>query len=169
MDILGMRALREVEGLEKYTSYFVDVSGDVWSTQCKRLRKLSPGKSRKQAPYLFVYLINEEGEKRKWWVHHLVAMAFLGAPKEGEEINHINRNGLDNRLSNLEWCSRGDNMAHCTTTKGASLDSVVKEKAKSLHAKLNRMGYNLPDLHSFVNAILEGELDRLDREFTGKN
>lgn len=169
MDVLGMRALKDVEGLEEYSSYFVDVSGNVWSTKCKRLRKLSPGKNRKQAPYLFVYLLNERGEKKKWWVHQLVARAFLGPPKEGEEVNHINRNGLDNRLTNLEWCSREENVAHCAATKGASLDSTVKEKAKSLHSKLCRMGHDLPDLHCFVNAILEGELDRLGRELYGQN
>lgn len=51
------------------------------------------------------------GQRKQTTVHRLVAEAFLG-PAEGREVNHKNGNKQDNRVSNLEWCSRSDNVNH---------------------------------------------------------
>jgi HNH endonuclease/NUMOD4 motif len=45
-------------------------------------------------------------------VHRLVAAAFIGAPPEGHEVNHINGIKHDNRSANLEWVTRRENTAH---------------------------------------------------------
>lgn len=161
----GLVALNSVEGLRDYEGYFVDVLGNVFSTKSKRLKKLSPGKKKGEG-YLFVVLTDCRGRKKSWSVHQLVARAFIGLPKEGEEVNHLNRNSLDNRVTNLEWCSRGDNMAHCKSTGGTKLDHKVTQKAKELHARLQKMGHQMPDLHCFINAIVEGEIDRLNSEYS---
>ena len=43
-------------------------------------------------------------------VHRLVAEAFLDNPKGYNEIDHRNHNRLDNRVSNLRWCTHKENM-----------------------------------------------------------
>lgn len=44
------------------------------------------------------------------FVHALVMKAFIGERPEGYEIDHINNNRKDNRLSNLEYVTHAENV-----------------------------------------------------------
>ena len=46
------------------------------------------------------------------YVHRLVAEAFLPPVQGKAVINHIDMNKLNNRPSNLEWTTLGDNVLH---------------------------------------------------------
>lgn len=80
------------------------------------VRSLRHGTARilKQHPagkgYLFVMLYGPQG-RRAFYVHRLVAAAFLG-DSEGREVNHKNLMKTDNAATNLEWATRKQNMAH---------------------------------------------------------
>lgn len=50
--------------------------------------------------------------RRKYPVHRLITAAFLGACPDGLQVNHKNLNKLDNRLSNLEYCTAKENIRH---------------------------------------------------------
>jgi hypothetical protein len=52
-------------------------------------------------------------EPTRLYVHHLVALAFIGEPPEGKtEVNHKDRNPLNNCPDNLEWTDRSGNLQH---------------------------------------------------------
>jgi hypothetical protein len=45
--------------------------------------------------------------------HRIVAITFLGEPTSKHlDVNHINHIRTDNRVENLEWCTRKENMFH---------------------------------------------------------
>lgn len=45
-------------------------------------------------------------------VHRVMAITFLEGVEGKNEVNHINGIKHDNRIENLEWCSRSENLIH---------------------------------------------------------
>ena len=65
------------------------------------------------------------------YIHRLVLDAFRGHPEgERKETNHLNGNRSDNRLENLEWCTRAENVQHAfdVLNKKSNLKGWVKKK-----------------------------------------
>jgi hypothetical protein len=49
----------------------------------------------------------------KWFrVHRLVAESFISNIKYKKEVNHIDWNKQNNKIENLEWCTRSENEYH---------------------------------------------------------
>jgi hypothetical protein len=74
--------------------------------------------------YLMVCL-SKNWKKRKFFVHRLVAEAFLENPNNYTQINHIKEMEKDNNnITNLEWCSCKYNCNYGTRNER------IKEKIK---------------------------------------
>ena len=54
----------------------------------------------------------ENGSLSKASVHSVVLRAFMGPPPPGHECHHKNDIKDDNRLENLEWLTKKQNIAH---------------------------------------------------------
>lgn len=50
--------------------------------------------------------------KSTQYLHRLLAKAFILNPHYKSQVNHINGNKKDNRLSNLEWVTAKENLQH---------------------------------------------------------
>ena len=78
------------------------------------------GRIRKQflnkAGYYTVGLC-KNGKQHHRQVSRIVAEAFLPNPNGYPEVNHKNETPKDNRVENLEWCSRKYNCQYGTRTK----------------------------------------------------
>lgn len=62
-------------------------------------------------------------------VHRSVALAFLGVPPEDRpEVNHKNGNRADNRVANLEFCTRSQNVTHSFRILGRKANSARGER-----------------------------------------
>jgi hypothetical protein len=51
-----------------------------------------------------------DGRQLSIEVHRLVAFAFIPNPDNLAEVDHINKNKTDNRVENLRWLSKADNV-----------------------------------------------------------
>ena len=60
----------------------------------------------------FKIILCKNGSKKTYFIHRLVAIAFISNPKNLLEVNHIDGNKLNNNVNNLEWCTRKENVEH---------------------------------------------------------
>lgn len=94
--------------------YEVSDNGDVRHYKHKKIRK----QRTIDGGYKAVKILNKTtGKYRLVRVHRLVAEAFLG-DTEGMLVDHINRNRIDNHVSNLRLATglqNAKNRSHCET------------------------------------------------------
>lgn len=69
--------------------------------------------------------LTKDGKQKHYLVHRLVAIAFLDNPNNLPDVNHKNECKTDNRLINLEWMSRRDNMNYGDRTKKSSTTRFI--------------------------------------------
>lgn len=62
--------------------------------------------------YLFVQLRRHDKKVKNKPIHLLVAETFLIRHTHHEVVNHIDGNKTNNHVSNLEWCTRRQNVDH---------------------------------------------------------
>lgn len=60
--------------------------------------------------YQQVTLVNDLGRPQRCYVHRLVASAFLGALPAGLDVDHVNGVRTDNRIENLQYLTRKENL-----------------------------------------------------------
>ena len=90
--------------IKDYPNYQVSNLGNIKS----KLRGII-SLSQHNGNYLEVRL-SKNGIKIKKKIHQLVALNFILNPDNKLEIDHINRNKKDNRVENLRWATRSENV-----------------------------------------------------------
>lgn len=84
--------------------------------------------------YSFVSL-RLNGKQKSVSIHRLVAIAFLANPDAKEQVNHINGVKSDNRVENLEWVTRSENVLHAYRSlkrKSSQQGKVGKESFSAI-------------------------------------
>lgn len=137
--------------IKDFPDYYICDNGEVYSRTLNhnkfgRIKKLK--KRINKSGYNSVCLYKR---LKKYYilVHRLVAKSFIPNPDNKSEVNHKNGIKTDNRVENLEWCTRSEN---------------VKHKYSVLHYKGNMFG-RIGVLSPFSKSILQIKDGKIVNEF----
>lgn len=114
--------------IKGYPNYSIDEIGNIFNIKLNR--HIIPNTSYKG--YVSVTL-NNNGLKKYFKVHRLVAMTFIPNPENKPQVNHIDGNKSNNSVYNLEWVTNSENVKHAVKT---GLRDKAHYKAKIDNQKL---------------------------------
>lgn len=100
----------EYRPISNFPNYEVSNLGNVRNK--KRGNVLKPRVIVKKYGYKVydVSITHTDGKQKHGRIHRLVAEAFIPNPENLLEIDHIDQNSLNNRVDNLRWVTRTENV-----------------------------------------------------------
>ena len=121
--------------------YRVEEDGGVFrlaGNMCKVEREIKPQINKKG--YKRVNLcIN--GKVTQMLVHRLIALTYIPNPENKPHIDHIDRNKLNNHISNLRWVTNLENMQNKELGKSGEMYIVLKKNGLQIKFYRNNLVY----------------------------
>jgi hypothetical protein len=146
--------MKQINGYEKY---LISKNGDIYIKDTMQKMKLSLSSN----GYLRIGL-TKNNKKTIFLVHRLVALAYLKNTDNKVQVNHINGIKHDNRLENLEWSTREENMQHAYKNglmKGfydCAYKIVLDKENGIFYESVKEASYLLKINYSTLRSMLQG-------------
>lgn len=127
-----------------FEDYQVSNTGKVISTKRNKAIELKPDITKHNHTSYARVTLSKEGKTYRFSIHRLVAFSFLDNPDNLPFINHIDNNGLNNNISNLEWCTQVENMKHSATqgrqnrARKLGCEAAALKNKEEMEAKFKR-------------------------------
>lgn len=124
---------KDILGYEDY--YEINNNGEVWSKERKvpdkrlgtrRINRRKLNTSIKRG--YVVYQLWKDGICKNYGAHRLLAIAFIDNILNKTDVNHKNGIRNDNRIENLEWVTRSENVQHGYDSNGRKVSIETRLK-----------------------------------------
>lgn len=164
---VGFEGFYEVSNLGRVRS--VAVYSDKYKRVCQRKSPVLKAVETTREGYKRV-LLCLYGKHYHCAVHRLVAMAFIPNTENSPEVNHKDENPANNRVDNLEWCSRKYNANYGTLPERISkrqinnpeLSKVVFQYTKdgefvTAYPSMNEAGRSVGVTGGMISRVCRGK------------
>lgn len=131
MSTFNFKEWKDIPGYEGL--YQVSADGQIKSSKYIKGRRFEIKKQDLSGTRKYYAIeLSKNGKTKKYLIHRLVALAFIGPRPDKHDINHIDGNKLNNHYSNLEYITRTANRNHAIKL------GLVPTGTKNPSAKLNQ-------------------------------
>lgn len=151
-DIPNYEGLYAASSLGRIMSY----AKKVWTGFGYRIapdRILSPSKMK--TGYLCVAL-NKNKKSKTYTVHKLIALTFIPNPNNKEQIDHIDGHKTNNRIENLRWATRIENMNNPKTRIKGRCKPVICIETKIIYKSMKNASKITKTCESSIRKVCEG-------------
>jgi hypothetical protein len=143
--------MEEWRVITDFPNYSVSNYGNVINTKTNKMMKLNF-----KGGYYCISLINNN-DKKSFKVHRLVALSFINNSENKSDVNHKDKNKLNNHINNLEWNSHQENCIH--RSKGLIMTS-------NKNKPIQRIDINSNEILQTYNSIEEAGFWAVENKLT---
>ncbi len=124
--------------------YTITSDGEVYSDNSGKMKtRNKPG-----TKYQIINFSTIDGKKKTFRLHRLVMLAFNPIENSKDlEVNHKDGNKLNNKLSNLEWCTSSENQQH-------AFKNGLQKPRRGLRSNFSKL--NNEDIEKIFNLRKDG-------------
>ncbi|WZP34549.1 HNH endonuclease [Enterococcus phage vB_Efs1_KEN01] len=120
-----------------FPNYAVNIKGEILNIKTHRkLKERSHNQGYKKV------MLSNNGKTKQFYIHRLVAQAFIPNPANLEYVNHIDENKDNNHVSNLEWVSARNNVIYSISNVYEALRPDGYKVSFLGHSELKTAGFN---------------------------
>lgn len=102
-----------MRNISEYNNYHTTMCGKIFNVDTKK--ELKPNKTRTNYHIVRLY---KNGKQKCFLIHRLVCLAYkFNTDELRKDVNHIDGDKTNNKINNLQWCSKSENMRHALDTK----------------------------------------------------